>query len=667
MAPHWIDGVPRPRALLRHAGGSLNLDLCTTPLDGGTRIDWSLRSDEPLELDAAFFHFPAWLKAPRALLNGFQSWTPTRVVPPGHANRRAWLRTFELMTHNVDSPWYGRRDGFASHGFTLLQEGEKTWLLGFLSSFVGLPEIFVSKDHVVASLDYGGKLLRAGEELRGEPLWIAPGGTPERWAELAAREHGVRPGQDPSPVGWCSWYQYHTGITESQVLANLDFLVRHPHLGVEVLQLDDGYQTAVGDWLSLNRKFPRGLAPMARAIDQAGFQAGIWTAPFFASRRSRLLARHPECFLRDTRGRLVDCGFNPVWRTRLVALDPTHPLCRSWLADVFTELCEAGFNYHKIDFLFAGLRRGRHHDPHMSPTQAYRAGLAVIRDAIGPGRFLLGCGAPLMPSLGFFQAMRVSQDVREAWDDPLFRLLGRDTAYPSARGAIRNVITRSFLHGRWWINDPDCLLVRDRKTRLSSDQVRTLLTILGMSGGMLFLSDDLSSLSPHRLELARSVLPPGSLSARAPDLLRNEYPEYYELNGPGGRLVARIAWDRDLSWDEPGFDFWNGTMVNEPCTVRRHCVATRLQATGPLKGTDLHLLAIVDGRLRGYVEAGKLLIHGKNMARRSGRVWVHLPGGSTLGAPLPSGVSLVGSWDEGAVLHLDAPSWPWQVSIPLLD
>ena len=32
---------------------------------------------------------------------------------------------------------------------------------------------------------------------------------------------------------------------------------------------------------------------------------------------------------------------------------------------------------------------------------------------------------------------------------------------PSARNMVRNTLCRLGMHGRWWVNDPDCMLLRD--------------------------------------------------------------------------------------------------------------------------------------------------------------------------------------------------------------
>ena len=56
------------------------------------------------------------------------------------------------------------------------------------------------------------------------------------------------------------------------MLRNLEALARAPDgLRVEVVQIDDGYQRAVGDWLDTCDRFPRGLEALAREIRDAGF------------------------------------------------------------------------------------------------------------------------------------------------------------------------------------------------------------------------------------------------------------------------------------------------------------------------------------------------------------------------------------------------------------
>src|SRR6266542_2168923 len=128
-------------------------------------------------------------------------------------------------------------------------------------------------------------------------------------------------------------------------------------------------------------------------------------------------------------------------------------------------------------------------DAEVTRAQAYRRGLEAVREAVGE-RFILGCWNPLGASIGLIDGARISPDVAPFWhppggagDDvaPFWHPPGGagDAAHnrmsaPSALNAIRNSITRWWMHGRLWQNDPDCLLVRDSETALTPDEVQTL-------------------------------------------------------------------------------------------------------------------------------------------------------------------------------------------------
>jgi alpha-galactosidase len=621
----------------------------------------------------------------RFFQHGYQSWTPSGSVAGDSRPVYPLLRSFALMNHFVDSPFFGRRDGLNSSLLTLLQagEGEPATLLGFTAQRAGLGELFYRNrgtPGLVARLDYGGKRIQPGQALEGEPLRLARGDADtllEGWAGATARAMGARV-PAVSPVGWCSWYEYYTRVGPGDLLANTAFLAEHPELGVSFVQLDDGYQPWVGDWLDRNDKFAGGLEPLTQQIRAKGFQAGLWTAPFFASAGSRLLAEHGDWFLQGARGP-VATGFNPEWRARTYALDLSHPEVLAWLGETFGALVGEGFDYHKIDFLFAGLRHGRRHDPERSPVEAYRLGLASIREAIGPERFLLGCGAPIGPSIGMVDGMRVSQDVKEQWDSWLAGWVGRGCGYPAARGALRTNMVRWFMHRTLWVNDPDCLLVREHNSKLSEAETRTLVSVLGATGGMLFLSDDLPRVSPERLDLAAATLPPSALVGRPSTLMARGYPEDMVVRGVGGQfLVVLVNWeDRPVQRPLPSagcpgtwFDFWKGELVGEwPLEVPAHGVRVmRFVPEGErprVIGDTLHLLAAVEGGLTARAEAdGGVCLSCVPVARRTGRVLLALASDIELDeGALPEGVDLV-SQSSGRVELQVTRAAPWTLILP---
>lgn len=246
------------------------------------------------------------------------------------------------------------------------------------------------------------------------------------------------PAPRAAPTVWCSWYHYFLDLTEADVIENLA-AIDADRLPVDVIQLDDGWQAAVGDWLRLSQRFAS-VSDLADQIRAAGRRPGIWLAPFTAVADSELARANPTWLLD------ADAGWN--WDQPMRALDLTHPGVRQYLQDVFGLLTAWGFDYFKLDFLYAGALGVRHGDT--TGVAAYRSALGLIRDAVGDA-YLLGCGAPILPSAGLVDAMRVSPDTYHP---------ATDTGQVQTLRSEPGTVARAWQHGRFWVNDPDCLVLR---------------------------------------------------------------------------------------------------------------------------------------------------------------------------------------------------------------
>ncbi|MFJ8590833.1 glycoside hydrolase family 36 protein [Streptomyces sp. NPDC093598] len=295
----------------------------------------------------------------------------------------------------------------------------------------------------------------------------------------------------PAPTVWCSWYEYFTAVTEDDIHENLRAMDTLD-LPVDVVQIDDGYQRALGDWLILSGRF-RSRAAIAEKIHSRGRRAGIWTAPFLVDPASDLAAGHPDWLVRDTAGGFAHAGRN--WGHDLRVLDTTHPDAAAYLTEVFTTLRAEGYDYFKTDFLYAGALDGvRHAD--VDALTAYRTGIGLIRAAIGADAYLLGCGAPVLPSLGLFDAMRVSPDTA-----PHRRPEAGDHSQPGQDPAEFTGAARQWQHNRLWINDPDCLMARPAvETR------EQWAAHVESTGGLMASSDRLLSLDQWGVETTRRLL-----------------------------------------------------------------------------------------------------------------------------------------------------------------
>jgi len=103
----------------------------------------------------------------------------------------------------------------------------------------------------------GRARLTPGERLTLPPLWVDADRELREGLTALADCIGERMDArvpEISPTGWCSWYHYFTDVTEADVRENLSEL-REWGIPVDVVQIDDGYMQAFGDWRSIANGF----------------------------------------------------------------------------------------------------------------------------------------------------------------------------------------------------------------------------------------------------------------------------------------------------------------------------------------------------------------------------------------------------------------------------
>jgi hypothetical protein len=289
----------------------------------------------------------------------------------------------------------------------------------------------------------------------------------------------------PAESGWCSWYHFYGKETFADIVSSAEELARLPWAeSLRTIQIDDGwnrepagnYPDAWGDWQPHAEKFPDGMAEASRRIHDLGFRAGLWLAPFAVAKNSRFFREHPEWLLQQRDPQSGDLSPAPSSdNPEIFSLDCTHPGALAWLRATFRRVfAEWNFDYVKIDFLYHGARQGVvRHDAAATSVEAYRRGLQAINDEAEAGKFILACGAPLLPSVGLVDGMRVGPDVAGRW---LF-----DPGWPEwpmgnccVRAAGLASLWSQWMHERFWQNDPDCLLVRDETTKQERDWLARL-------------------------------------------------------------------------------------------------------------------------------------------------------------------------------------------------
>lgn len=532
--------------------------------------------------------------APLFFSNGWQSWSHTRTYTMLDSYRSSRLGPIKAnMCNFPGTPRPKGKGNFSSDMFALL--GDKKNRCGVLLGFLSQKKHFGTIESVLSSVFTGLRMWANGDNARLDPgksittdwacLMPVDLDSPDpaaEYFEAVALENDSLAGSKKIPVGWCSWYEHFENITDEIIQKNIDTAVRsRQQLPLEWIQIDDGFQKSVGDWLQFNEKFPRGLNLLVDKIVEKGFSPGLWLAPFSLSRKSDVYKNHPDWVLKNKAGRPVNAGFLPQWGGFSTALDLTHPEALDYVKKVIrTAVEEWGFQYLKLDFLYAAALGARYHDPTKTRAQVMRLGLETVREAMGDATYFLGCGCPLGPAVGLVDSMRVSADVEANWYPKMFGTefyFRQEPDFPAASLAILNSITRAALHNRWWTNDPDCLLLRP-SAELTNAEMQTLTTIIALSGGSIFLSDDLPNLPDDRLKLAQTVLPPIGKTPHVVDWINDEYPARLRLNlqSPVGEwhLLTFLNWEDEVHY--PKFvlrdyglgpdqaywvrDYWQGTI-----------------------------------------------------------------------------------------------------------
>lgn len=407
---------------------------------------------------------------------GWQSWSPTtwyRRDDPPHRPAEEWQH---LMRFRPGTPLPD--NGVQGEGLLVVDPGDgaPARVYATLDASQDVPTIRAewSDDRVLVHADGPVELWTTEASAPADARHTALTGFGDRFGAAA----GARV-EASVPRVWCTWYRYFEEVTAADVLENLR-AIDDLGLPIDVVQIDDGWSLGTGEWTKPNPRFGS-LADAVSAIRDGRRRAGIWLAPFSVGSRSDVAQRHPDWLTGPA-------GYN--WGDDLVGLDLTHPDVRAYLVEVFSGIRDLGVDYLKLDFLYSGAVPARRYAD-ATPIAAYRSGLALIREVMGPDAYLLGCGAPILPSVGLVDAMRVSPDT--------FHEGGEDGSH-GMRGRM-SLEARAWQHGRLWTTDPDCLVARPEFT-LRDAWADVVLAAPGLRG----FSDRIAELDDHGLDLVRRLL-----------------------------------------------------------------------------------------------------------------------------------------------------------------
>ena len=374
-------------------------------------------------------------------------------------------------------------------------------LMGFASChhFSGEFRFNINKLDIV--MDCENLEVGAGETLMLEEFYLACGTDREALLDSFGKcieKNHPRLEYPEAPTGWCSWYCYGPGVTQQDIIDNLK-AIKKDLSGLEFIQLDDGYQKAMGDWFIPHPNFPD-IKTLCLKIKEAGFEPGIWVASFIAGKDSEILKIHPDWFIKDDNGKPLcsaDVSYGGWRLAPWYMLDGTHPEAQEFLKNVFRKMHEEWqCRYFKLDAnTWGALPFGHHYDPKATKIDAFRAGMQAILEGAGKGSFILGCNAPMWPSIGVVHGMRITDDIYRVWQ--------------CFKSRSEECFNRNWQNQHLWFNDPDCIVINspdDNQNKTSEDEFLLHSTQILASGGMLLSGDKIMKLKDKQKNIIKKLI-----------------------------------------------------------------------------------------------------------------------------------------------------------------
>lgn len=424
-------------------------------------------------------------EAPRLFCNGYQSWSESReyAINEKMTRLKFWAKKYQYFGDDHIKEIPRGKNKFHSWTYTYIKTNNNFNLLGSLkenTAFtyfihdIDTQQIIIEKDCSNLELSHSFPIL---------DLFIGKGKEKKLFDQWTNEMELPNLRAQPS-TGWTSWYNYYTDISEEIILKNLDAFSK-AETPIDYLQIDDGYQTQVGDWLSIKSSFPNGMAAVVQKIKQANYKAGIWLAPFICDAKSDIFKHKKHWLIKDKKGHPFVAGSIKLWSGNFYVLDFYKKEVQDYLMQVIATFTQKwGFDFLKFDFLYAVC---------IHPTKNKTRG-QIMNDAIdflrlqAGNKMILGCGVPLGSAFGKVDFCRIGGDVHLQWEDKLQRFNGyRERT--STLLSLRSSLGRWQLNTRVFHNDPDVFILRNNNNNLTTTQQYTLLIINTLCGNLIFTSD----------------------------------------------------------------------------------------------------------------------------------------------------------------------------------
>ena len=400
-------------------------------------------------------------------------------------------------------------------------------LVGVLTWNIFRPNIYNKENNVVIKAFGEKKPIKPGGSILFEKIVKIKN---ESWQDLLfaygeeiANEHKIKPKESLQLKGWSTWDYYGRVYDTKDVIDNIDQLGADG-LKANIIQIDGGWWTARGDYLSVRKNLQGGMKAIADYSKSKGYKAGIHLDGFRADKTSNIYKEHPDWFLKDQDGELICQSVDRKDAfMQYIYFDFSNPAVCAYMKNVLSTIrTEWGFSYFKIDFMRYGLletiltehgkeKKGmkkvtavKAFDNNLTSMERTRLGLKSMREGIGDG-FFLACSSVFGPTIGIVDGIRTGGDISPTFEHYKTRCLQNGGNF-----YLNRIVAQ---------NDADYLVVRNKDDEEPSrawgedkfggnttyDEAKMWSDYVSLYGGIKINSDNLLTLRSERKSLIKNA------------------------------------------------------------------------------------------------------------------------------------------------------------------
>jgi alpha-galactosidase len=460
-----------------------------------------------------------------------------------------------------------------SDTFLMIKHAENSFTqIGVLTWNTFLPYIHYEMGKgIVITANGEKKPVHPGETIEFETLIVSES---DSWQDLMfdygkeiAKEQKIAAKEPKYFKGWSTWDYYGRVYDTKDVVKNIDQLAADG-FDACLIQIDGGWWTARGDYLSVRKDIQGGMKAIAAYAKSKGYKAGIHLDGFRGDLNSELYQTHPDWFLKDQDEEIIcqviDKGDMIM---HYIYFDYSNPAVCEYMKNVLHTIhTDWGYDYFKIDFMRYGLLESilaehrkegskritqvKAFNNNMTSVERTRAGLKAMREGMGDA-FFLACSSIFGPTFGIVDGLRTGGDISPTFDHYKTRCLQNGGNF--------------YLNLSVALNDADYLVVRNKDDEeperawgedkfggnTTFDEAKMWSDYIAVFGGPKVSSDNLLTLRNDRKELIRNAFSIKTATRFIPLDLWNHAKEKNDAfnimlaENEDGVFLSLFNWDND--------------------------------------------------------------------------------------------------------------------------